>query len=179
VAESLGSIEWEWMASPKLAIPEGVVTPQALQRWPFITLNRLSFHNARVQSWMRENKVRCDRIIMCNSMTVAATLVGAGLGVSLLPPACYRREIEDGTLRIVRTKNDNSAAEVFAMYPVDEFQPLARLISELAARVSDFRKAGSDPDVPGRTSRRTRSALPPHQPRSAGKPSARRLKRVA
>lgn len=160
VAESLGSIDWEWMASPTLGIPEGVVTPQALQRWPFITLNRLSYHNARVQAWMRENRVRCDRIIMCNSMTMAATLVAAGLGISLLPPTCYRREIEEGSLKIVRTKNDNSWAEVFAMYPVDEFQPLSGLITEVAARVSDFERTDAKGRAPERAQRLAVAARP-------------------
>jgi DNA-binding transcriptional LysR family regulator len=142
VTESLGSVQLEWMASPALGIPEDTVAPRDLQPWPFITLNRQSYHHARIQTWMKENKVRCRRIIVCNSMTVAATLVMAGIGVSLLPPRCYHREVEAGALRIVRTTGAMPSVEFFAMYPLDEFQPLAQLVTALAARVSDFDRAG-------------------------------------
>ncbi len=138
ISEPLGSLQLEWMAGSSLGVPNGDVSPRALQRWPFITLNRHSYHYARIQAWMRENKVRCHRIIVCNSMTVAATLVGAGLGVTLLPPVCYRREIEEGKLRVVRTARGMPPVEVFAMYPLDEYQPLAGLVTDLAVEVSEF-----------------------------------------
>lgn len=169
VTESLGSVQLEWMASPGLGIPDDTVAPRDLQPWPFITLNRQSYHHARIQSWMKENKVRCRRIIVCNSMTVAATLVTAGIGVSLLPPRCYRREIEAGSLRIVRTTGGMPPVEFFAMYPMDEFQPLAQIVTELAARVSDFDRAGQE------SGRSTMPARVPSPPSSLGK---KRLKKT-
>lgn len=136
VVEPLGSIQLEWMAHPGLGIPVGMIPAHELQRWPFITLNRLSYHHAKIDAWMKANKVRCRRIITCNSMTVAATLVAAGIGLSLLPPVCHRREIEQGELRVVRTPGSLPPVDLFGMYPMDEFQPLARLVTDLAARVS-------------------------------------------
>lgn len=146
-AESLGSLQFAWMASSSLDIPDDEVSPGVLQRWPFITLNRNSYHYASVQAWIRENKVLCRRIIVCNSMTVAATLVNAGLGVTLLPPVCYRREIEEGKLRVIRTPRGMRPVEVFAMYPINEYQPLARLVTKLAAEVSEFDRHISGRDV--------------------------------
>lgn len=143
VTESLGSLQLEWIASSSLGIPDGFVSPEIMQRWPFITLNRHSYHYASIQAWMTQNKVRCRRIIVCNSMTVAATLVTAGLGVTLLPLACYRREIEEGTMRVIRTPQSMRPVEVYAMYPMDEYQPLVRLVTELAAGVSDFEHCAS------------------------------------
>lgn len=143
VVEPLGSIQLEWMANPGLGIPSGMVSAQDLQRWPFITLNRLSYHHTTVEAWMKANKVRCRRTIICNSMTVAATLVAAGIGVSLLPPICHKREIEQGELRVIRTSAGLPPVNLFGMYPVDEFQPLARLVTDLAARVSGETNGGS------------------------------------
>lgn len=145
VTESLGSVQLEWMANPRLGIPSGTVAPKDLQRWPFISLNRLSYHHANIEAWMKENKVRCRRIIVCNSMTVAASLVISGIGLSLLPPLCYRREIEEGSLRIIHTTGHMSPVEFFAMYPMDQFQPLAHLVTELAMQISDFDRAGQGP----------------------------------
>ncbi|WP_333842925.1 LysR family transcriptional regulator [Pelomicrobium sp.] len=168
VIESLGSVQLEWMASPALGIPEDTVAPRDLQPWPFITLNRQSYHHARIQTWMKENKVRCRRIIVCNSMTVAATLVMAGIGVSLLPPRCYHREIEARALRIVRTTGGMAPVEFFAMYPLDEFQPLAQLVTGLAARVSDFDRAGQESDGG------TAAPQSPSPPASLGKKRSRK-----
>lgn len=136
VCEPLGTIQLEWMASPSLGIPDKVISPRDLHPWPFVTLNRQSVHHARIEAWMKQNDLRARRIIECNSMTVAATIVIAGVGVSLLPPASYRRELQEGLLRILRTSRALPPVEVFAMYAEDEYQPLAPLVTRLAVEVS-------------------------------------------
>jgi DNA-binding transcriptional LysR family regulator len=157
VSEPLGSMELEWMAHPDLGIPAGPVPPKELERWPFITLNRFSYHHAAVQSWMKKNQVHCRKVIVCNSMTVAATLVTAGVGISLLPPVCYRREMKKGLLQIVRTTARMRPVNFSAMYPLGEFQPLAPLMAELAVEVSD-QDAGH--------AMRAAPLAPPRKPRS-------------
>lgn len=136
VSEPLGTMQLEWMASPSLGIPDGETSANELREWPFVTLNRNSVHHARIAAWMRENELRPRRVIECNSMTVAATLVMAGVGVTLLPPAIYRRELDEGVLRIVRTALGMPPIAVFAMYAEDEFQPLAPLVTRLALEVA-------------------------------------------
>jgi DNA-binding transcriptional LysR family regulator len=60
----------------------------------------------------------------------------AGVGVTLLPPGTYHRELQEGVLRILRTPVGMPPVEVFAMYAEDEFQPLAPLISRFAVEVA-------------------------------------------
>lgn len=136
VSEPLGTMQLEWMASPLLGIPEGETSARNLREWPFVTLNRNSIHHARIAAWMRENELRPRRVIECNSMTVAATLVMAGVGVTLLPPATYRRELDEGVLQILRTPLGMPPIKVFAMYAEDEFQPLAPLVTRFAVEVA-------------------------------------------
>jgi len=136
VCESLGSIALEWMASPSLGIPDKVISARDLGAWPFVTLSRNSIHHARIAAWMKQNDLRPRQVIECNSMTVAATLVMAGLGVTLLPPTTYQRELQEGVLRIVSTPLGMPPVEVFAMYADDEFQPLAPLITRFAVEVA-------------------------------------------
>jgi DNA-binding transcriptional LysR family regulator len=138
ITESLGAVQFEWMASPTLGIPSGTVEPRELQAWPFITLSRQSYHHSNIEAWLKANKVRCRRIDTCNSMSVVASLTVAGLGISLIPPSCYRREIDEGKLRVIRTGRKMSPVEFFAMYPIDEFQPLTRVVADLAVEISDF-----------------------------------------
>lgn len=137
VCQPLGAIPLEWMASPALGIPEGAISSHDLRPYPFVTLNRNSIHHARVAAWMKQAELRPRRVIECNSMTVAATLVMAGVGVTLLPPANYRREIAEGVLRVLRLPLALPPMEVFAMYAQDEFQPLAPLVTRYAVEVSN------------------------------------------
>jgi DNA-binding transcriptional LysR family regulator len=133
--ESLGAIQLEWMASPALGVPRRAVTPRDLERWPFITLNRLSYHHSTIQAWMKENRVHARKVIVCNSLTVAAKLVEAGV--------VYRREMAEGSLQIVRTKARMAPVRFSAIYPLGEFQPLAPLVTRLAVEASaDEREAG-------------------------------------
>lgn len=136
ITEPLGTSTFEWMASPRLGIPAGPLEPSDLQPFPFITLNRQSYHHATVDAWMKTNQVRWRRVIECNSLTVAASLVMAGLGVSLMPPICYQREIEAGALQVVQTTGAMAPVEVFSLYAIDEHQPLSPLVTRLAGEVS-------------------------------------------
>lgn len=136
VSEALGAMQLEWMASPTLGIPDDLVSPADLRQWPFVTLNRNSIHHARIAAWMKQNELKPRRVIECNSMTVAATLVIAGVGVTLLPPAIYQRELDEGVLRILKTPLAMPPMEVFAMYAEENFQPLAPVITQLAVEVA-------------------------------------------
>lgn len=140
-AESLGSLQLKWFANPSLGITEGEDIPTLLEHWPFVTLDRHSYHDAKIQAWMTENKVRCHRIIVCNAMSIVGMLVKAGVGITLLPSACYERDVEEGMLQVVGTPPGMPPVEVFAMYPLDEHQPLTRLVTEVASEVSDFDRA--------------------------------------
>lgn len=168
VSESLGLIQLEWMANPELGIPHSTVAPKDLEPWPFITLNRLSYHHVAVQSWMKKNKVHCRKVIVCNSMTVAATLVSAGIGISLLPPLCYRREMQMGSLQVIRTTAGMRPVEFSAMYPVGALQPLAPLVTELAVRISDLEVDGDETNSIGSPKSAPRSS------RARSKTSTRR-----
>lgn len=149
VTEPLGTSQFEWMASPRLGIPGRRLSPSELQPYPFITLNRQSYHHATVDAWMKANQVRWRRVIECNSLTMAASLVMAGLGVSLMPPGCYQREIASGALRVVETTGTMAPVEVFSLYAVDEYQPLSPLVTRLAAEVSRAFQATAPPvDTP-------------------------------
>ena len=98
---SLGAVEFAWMASPSLGLPERRLGPRDLQRWPVIALSRESYHHRSIEEWFRSGGAHCRRIDTCKSLGVAAALAGAGLGVTLLPPRCYRNEIRAGRLQVI------------------------------------------------------------------------------
>lgn len=138
VGTSLGSLELRWFASPDLGLNRNEPIKRILERLPFITLDRRSYHDANIRAWMARNKVHCRRTIVCNAMSVVGMLVKSGVGITLLPARCYREDLEAGLLTTVGARTRMPPVDVLAMYAVDEHSALLRLISELAVEVSDF-----------------------------------------
>ena len=134
--ESLGDIQFSWMAGSNLGIADDDLTPEIFRHWPLITLNRLSYHYGTLQEWLRTNNVRCKKIITCNSMAMAACLAKQGLGITLLPEKCYPTELGDGTLRLIKTLPSLASVETSAMYAVDEYQPLVKALTSVAKEMS-------------------------------------------
>ncbi len=138
VAYPLGAVQFEWMASPALGVPNSCLTPRDLQHWPIIALSKESYHHATIEAWFKANRAVCKRVDTCNSMGAVAALTRAGVGVSLLPPRCYETDIGEGQLRVIDTIPRMEPRECFAILPVDELRPMAQRIAQLAAECSDF-----------------------------------------
>jgi len=144
VTRSLGTMDFKWMASPALGVPDDRLGPRDLQNWPVIALSRGSYHHARIEDWFRSGNAYCRRFYTCKSISVAASLATAGLGVAFLPVDCYRDLLESGQLRIIETDPPMAPVEFTATIAVHGIQPITELIADLAREVSTFNK---DKDV--------------------------------
>lgn len=142
---SLGFVEFAWMASPSLGIPDRILTPRELQKWPVIALSRESYHHTSIEEWFRFGDAYCSRIDTCKSFGVAASLATAGLGVTLLPPRCYQDRIQDGSLKVIETDPPFPRLEFNATCAVESMQPVALRIAALAQEISDFDKTDTMP----------------------------------
>lgn len=149
-AESLGHDEFVWMASPALKAPRTVLRPRDLQRWPVLSLSEDSFHYPVIERWFRDGGAFFRSAASCNNMNVIAELTAAGLGVSLLPRHCYRRELAARRLVVLDTAPPIPPVEFSLIHRVDRPHPLAAPIAALAKSVSDLGIA------PGRGPRRAR-----------------------
>lgn len=137
---SIGKVGFAWMASPSLALPQGVLTPRDLQAWPVIALSRESYHHTSIEEWFRQSDVFCHRIDTCKSFGVASSLAAAGLGITLLPPRCYQSEITTGRLRVIETDPPFPSVEFTATAAVESMLPVAKHIALLAREISNFEK---------------------------------------
>jgi DNA-binding transcriptional LysR family regulator len=140
IAHSLGTVDFRWMASPALELPPQPLSPRDLQDQRIIALPRESHHFLTIEQWFRANKAVQGPIDICNSMGVVASLTVAGLGMSLLPPLCYEKEIAAGQLAVIETTPAHDPVEFFAIKSADEFEPLTELVVDLAAEVSTFER---------------------------------------
>ncbi len=138
---SLGTVEFAWMASASLGLPERRLAPRDLAHWPVIALSRESYHHRSIEDWFRSGDAHCRRIDTCKSLGVAAALAEAGLGVTLLPPRCYRNEIKAKRLQVIATVPRFRPVEFTATCSIATIQPIVRRIAALAGEVSDFERA--------------------------------------
>lgn len=137
---SLGTVEFAWMASPALGLPEGVLGPKDVQNWPVIALARESHHHSSIEEWFRLAGATCRRIDTCKSLGVAASLAEAGLGLTLLPARHFAVAVSAGRLRRVETAPPLAPVEFTATGALDSIAPAIRTIAALAAEISDFDK---------------------------------------
>ncbi|MHB1549333.1 MAG: LysR family transcriptional regulator [Acidimicrobiales bacterium] len=140
-AQSLGTVDFEWMASPLLDLPPGPLGPDALQAQRIIVLPRESFHHRSIEAWFQSHKILYRPSDECNSMSVVALLTASSIGISLLPPICYRAEIESGALRVIETVPRHRPVEFFAITIPEKFDALNNIVVDLAVEVSTFVKA--------------------------------------
>jgi len=134
----LGSVEFAWMASPKLGVPQGRLAPRDLNSWPLLTLSRESNLQKFLGAWFEQNEAPTRRIDVCNSIGVLGALTMAGLGVSFLPRAHFEPEVLNGRLQVLDVGARLPDLEYFAVYEKRQTQPLSATIASLAQLHSSF-----------------------------------------
>lgn len=139
---SLGSVEFKWVASSQLGLPDTLLTPKKLQEWPIITLCQQSYHYARVNNWFKAGNAHCRRAIVCNTISALSDLVKRSLGVGLMAVSYIGEELRNDSLRVFESDPQLPAVEFFAMFPGDGCSPVVEHVAELASKVSGFRPPG-------------------------------------
>lgn len=138
----LGSVEFAWMAGPKLGVPRTRLTPRDLHAWPLLTLTHDSNLHKLLARWFEAGNATIRRANACNSIGVLAALTMAGLGISYLPREHFARDIDDGRLQVLDIAPRLPDLEYFAIFEKRQIQPLSQTIAQLAQQYSTFRKAG-------------------------------------
>jgi DNA-binding transcriptional LysR family regulator len=134
----LGSVRFDWMASPKLGVPRAKLSPRDLQKWPILTLSSHSNLHKRFARWFGQAGTPLHRAHSANSVHVLAALTIAGLGASYLPRAHFAPQIEAGELQVLDVSPRMPDLDYFAVYDRRPLQPLAQAIAELARKHSRF-----------------------------------------
>lgn len=135
---SLGKVTFRWMACPELGLGNQKQTPRSLAQYPVVGLKDASFHHAGIVNWFRQANTRCQYLVRCKSVAVAASMTMAGSGIAYLPVRCFREEIKQGRLVVVPTVPELPPVEFVAALNADDFDPLGVRVAELAAQISEF-----------------------------------------
>lgn len=134
----LGTVAFEWMASPALGLEDCVHGPADLAAYPIIGMKPKSFHYSAIEDWFQNEHVRARYLARCKSVAVAASMTTAGMGVAYLPAKHYANELESGRLKIVETFPRLEPVPFVAVFPLGHSFSLARTVAELAREVSTF-----------------------------------------
>lgn len=140
---ALGTVEFGWMASPALGLPARLHHAAELAALPIIGLKAQSYHHAAIDTWFREAGASCNYLARCKSMSVAASMTKAGVGVSYLPLRCHRDDLARGELQRIETDAPFRFVEFTATVSKERVYPLADAVATLASELSDF--DGSQP----------------------------------
>lgn len=131
-----GAVEFAWMASPSLGLAGKEHTPADLLKVPLIILSEESFHTATIEQWFGGIPTRPEIMSVCKSMSVAASLAQAGLGMTLLPVCCFTKVQASKRLELIQTTTSFPIIPFRALVPRPTINKLALSIAHLAAEVS-------------------------------------------
>lgn len=135
----LGTTPYTWMASPKLELPDHrPLRPSELEPFPIITLTKDSVLHEITESWFRGHRAEPHRMDVCNSLGVVAALTIGGLGISMLPPTIYHREIERGELVVLEVEPELPLLDFISVFQPEREPAFIRSIAEIAVATSTF-----------------------------------------
>jgi DNA-binding transcriptional LysR family regulator len=90
-----------WVASSRLALPDGPMSLSMLTQFPVVSYLRSSLPHRLIEQQLRSVDRNAFRLHSVSSLAGVIRLVIGGVGVSAVPVAVVRREIEDGLLQVV------------------------------------------------------------------------------
>jgi DNA-binding transcriptional LysR family regulator len=120
IDELLGWVDFQWVASRELAIPEGDFTPELATQVPIVTNPPPSTLNALVQKWLRGGGFDFDGVNSSNSLQLMLRLVRAGHAISVLPMPVLREPLASGELRLLPARPAIPPVAYYASYVQNE-----------------------------------------------------------
>lgn len=150
MAWPLGSVPYTWMSSPKLLRGQPTRTPKDLSALPVITLARESILHQISETWFRDGGAEPRQVALCNSLGVVAKMTCAGLGISLLPPLMFERELRMGELVVLDIDPPLQPLEFVIAHCSRPTAILERMVAQVAQETSTFIRAAAAPPGAGR-----------------------------
>jgi DNA-binding transcriptional LysR family regulator len=130
--EVIGHDDFVWMAAPALGVPATPLGPAELKRWPILSLTEESHHYPVLRQWFREAGAQLGPVLACNNLDVLAECTAAGLGVSLLPRACYAAELAANALVVLDTRPPIAPVPFSLVYRRDQPGGMAAVVAAKA-----------------------------------------------
>lgn len=134
----LGNVNFAYMASPHLDLPDRRLRPSDLIKSPMISFGPASIISETQERWFAKCGARSINFKWSNSMEVCAGLVRSGLGISFLPTNYYAADAQAGRLTVLDVAPLPAPIPFFAIHTVSNTSPLVAKIVEFAKNVGEF-----------------------------------------
>lgn len=134
----LGSVEQSWMCSPTLYDGPRTIPIERLAEFPLLVQPVGSGLQSMISRLLRESGVQAKSVIACNGMVALARLAEAGIGITCLPRALFRHEVETGRLQILETVPPMPRLNFGVTYRRDTIDRLSSLVASIAVDVCAF-----------------------------------------
>ncbi|BAT59918.1 HTH-type transcriptional regulator YofA [Variibacter gotjawalensis] len=125
-----------FIASPKLDLPDGPISLSALLRFPLITYPKTARPYIMLREMLRAPDHPTPRIFGNASLSSIVRMTLDRIGISVIPPLVVRRELEEGTLRVINTEVEMPDLTFMAVLPVSPEGSLAQPLAQLACEVA-------------------------------------------
>jgi DNA-binding transcriptional LysR family regulator len=142
----LGSVQFAWMASGALDLPQKIWTPQELAELPMIYQGAESATRQLMRQWLGGQNDHEPHSI-CNSMGGIASLAMAGVGIGFLALPFYADHVAAGRLQKLETSPASPRMPFAVVYPARQNAPIMELIAEFAVQSSSFDFADAADEV--------------------------------
>ena len=149
VDELLGWVEFQWVASRNLELPEGDFTPAVATQLPIVTNQPPSTLNAMVHKWLRSGGVDFDAVNSSNSLQLMVRLVQAGHAVAVLPMPVVREQLATGELRCLPARPAIPPTAYYASHVKDDGRKGTAIVVEIARSVLEAERFFVRVEKPG------------------------------
>jgi DNA-binding transcriptional LysR family regulator len=135
IDQLLGWVEFQWVASHNMDVPDGLFIPAIAAKLPIVTNSPPSTLNAVVHQWLHSGGVDFEGVNSCNSLSLMLRLVRAGHAVAVLPVAILREQLAAGELRVLPAKPELPPTPYYASYLKEEYGPGIEVVIEITRSV--------------------------------------------
>jgi DNA-binding transcriptional LysR family regulator len=139
----IGRNELAWIASSRLKLPSGILTPADLAQNHIIVSPHTARLHTTMTNWFSLGGTAPSRVSTCNSLSVTLSMIRSGFAIGLVPVRLVADELVRGELVAVPVTVPVEAHRVFLCYQIVEFGPdleaIVGLTKELIAHHQLFR----------------------------------------
>ncbi|MBO9355968.1 LysR family transcriptional regulator [Bordetella petrii] len=128
----LQDVAFAWMASPRLKIPNRILTAPEVSGYPMLVHTSQGIVSQIFDNWQRMAGFKPQKVITANSLTVTIHMTINGLGISPLPVDYVQKHIDEGTLVRVRTSPALPDVKYFAVHQNPTDFPLTLDVIKIA-----------------------------------------------
>jgi DNA-binding transcriptional LysR family regulator len=133
--EYLGSMRFNWVASPRLGLPRRRARSAELAKYQIFTNPDPSKLNALTRDWFARAGHESLQFSTCNNLSVIVQLTVSGAGISLLPTSIVEGELRSRQLRRVLTTTALPLQRFFACYRMARSGKVVADFVDLARKV--------------------------------------------